>query len=59
MNDFPRLHYEMLTRGETHGGIIVGTQTDPRENVRALLNLLNAVSAEAMRDNLVYLSNWA
>jgi hypothetical protein len=57
--DFARLHYEILTRGGTHAGIIVGTQADPQRNLRALLRLLSEVSAEAMRDSLVYLNNWA
>jgi hypothetical protein len=59
VQDFPRLHYEMLGRGQTHAGIIVATQHDPRQNIRALLNLLDALSAEAMDSNLVYLNNWA
>jgi hypothetical protein len=48
----------MLTRGDTHAGIIVATQEDPRRNIRALFNLLNNLSAEAMRANLVYLNTW-
>ncbi|MGH2589009.1 MAG: DUF5615 family PIN-like protein [Dehalococcoidia bacterium] len=58
VSDFPDLHAGLLARGESHAGIIVATQADPRRNIRALLNLLNAVSAEKMRDNLVYLNNW-
>ncbi|MGD0948549.1 MAG: DUF5615 family PIN-like protein [Candidatus Binatia bacterium] len=56
---FPRIHYEMVTRGEAHAGIIVAMQDDPRRNIRALFNLLTNVSAEAIRGNLVYLNNWA
>jgi hypothetical protein len=56
--DFTRLHSEALTHGRTHAGIIIGTQADPRRNIRALLNLLSALSAEEMRDNLVFLNNW-
>ncbi len=59
INDYPRLHYEIVTSGETHAGIIVGTREDPRRNIRALLNLLGKLSAEAMKDQLVYLNNWA
>jgi hypothetical protein len=59
VQDYPRLHYEKLARGEPHAGIIVGNQDDPRRNVRALLNLLDSVSAEAIASDLVYLSNWA
>ncbi|MBI3249025.1 MAG: DUF5615 family PIN-like protein [Deltaproteobacteria bacterium] len=59
VRDFPRLHYEITSDGGTHMGIIVGSREDPRRNVRALLHLLDKVSAEAMRDQLVYLNNWA
>jgi hypothetical protein len=59
VRDFPRLHYELVANGTTHGGIIVATQDDPRRNLRALFNLLNTLSAEAMCGQLVYLNNWA
>ncbi len=58
-HDFPRLHYEIATSGKTHAGIIVATQEDPRRNIRALFNLLNTLSAEAISGQLVYLNNWA
>ena len=32
IRDFPRLHYEMAQRGESHAGLIVATQDDPRAN---------------------------
>jgi hypothetical protein len=59
VRDFPRLHYELVANGTTHGGIIVATQDNPRRNLSALFNLLNVLSAEAMRGQLVYLNNWA
>ena len=59
IRDFAASHYERLERGETHADIIVATQGDPRRNLRALLRLLNAVSAKAIRGQLVYLNNWA
>ncbi len=59
VRDFPRLHYEIIASGEKHSGIIVAKREDPSRNIRALLNLLNTPSAEAMRDQLVYLNNWA
>ena len=58
INDYPRLHYEIINRGETHMGIIVGTRDDPRRNIGALLKLLSNVSAEAIKGQLVYLNNW-
>lgn len=57
--DFPRLHYEIVANGKTHTGIIVATQEDPRRNLRALFNLLNTLSADAIDSQLVYLNNWA
>ena len=57
--DFPRIHYEILAAGEHHAGIIVATQEDPRRNVRAMLNLVATLSAEALQDGLAYLNNWA
>src|SRR5215813_8153791 len=59
INDYPRLHYELVNRGETHAGIIVGAREDPRRSIRALLNLLSRLSAEAISGQLVYLNNWA
>jgi hypothetical protein len=49
----------LLARGESHAGIIVATQHDPRRTIRALLNLLSVATAEDLRDNLVYLNEWA
>jgi len=59
VRDFTRLHYELIGSGRTHAGILAATQDDPRRNLRALFNLLNVVSEEAVRGQLVYLSNWA
>ena len=59
VQDFPRLHYEHIASGQTHAGIIVATQDNPRRNLRALFHLLDALSAETIRDQLVYLNNWA
>jgi predicted nuclease of predicted toxin-antitoxin system len=55
---FARLHYELVARGETHAGIVLATQADPRRNLRSLLNLISSVTAEAIRGYLVYLNNW-
>ena len=59
VRDLPRIHYEMMAAGETHCGIIVAVQDDPRRTIRALLNLLASVPAEALRNSLVYVNNWA
>ena len=56
-NDYPRLHYEIVTGGRTHAGIILATQENPRQTIRALFNLLNTLSAEAINGQLIYLNN--
>jgi hypothetical protein len=56
VRDLPRLHYEMVGAGEPHCGIIVAVQDDPRRTIRALLNLLASVPAEALRNSLVYVN---
>jgi uncharacterized protein DUF5615 len=58
VQDLPRIHYEMIAAGESHAGIIVATQDNPRRTIRALLNMLANVSAEEMRDSLIYVNNW-
>ena len=56
---FPCPHYEARTHGETHADIIVATQDDPKRSVRALLNLVNLMTAEELAGELIYLSGWA
>ena len=59
ISDFPRLHYALVGHGQTHAGIIVATQDNPRQNLHALFNLLNTMSAETLCGQLIYLNNWA
>ena len=59
VQDYPRLHYEWLTAGKRHAGIIIASRESPRRNIRALLNLLALVTAEEMADQLEYLNFWA
>lgn len=56
---FVRLHYEWLTEGRRHAGIIVLTeQTMPvGAQIRALEAVAKAFSPEDMRDRLVFLAN--
>jgi Domain of unknown function (DUF5615) len=58
VQDYPRLHYEWLTAGKHHAGLIVASRENPRRNIRALLNLLALVTAEEMVDQLEYLNFW-
>ena len=58
VNDFPRLHYEIMASGDHHGGIIVATQDRPSVNAKTLLALVSRFSAEDFADQLIYLNNW-
>ena len=58
VSDFPRLHTEFLSRGESNAGIIVAKQVSIGEIVRRLLRLAARLSAEDMENRLEYLSNW-
>jgi uncharacterized protein DUF5615 len=58
VRDFPRLHYELVANSQMHAGIIVATQDHPHRNLRAVFRLLNTLSAEVLRGQLVYLNNW-
>lgn len=59
VQDFPRLHYEILGRNEHHNGFIVAKKESPTLTLRRLLKLLTERSADDMRDRLEYLSNWS
>ena len=58
---FCHLHTETLQSGGSHAGIIVCQQQRFRigEQMRRLLNLIAARTAEEMRDRLEFLSDWA
>jgi hypothetical protein len=58
VTDFPRLHYEIRSRGDHHSGIIVATQDRPSINAKTLLKLLGTFAAEDFVDQLIYLNNW-
>lgn len=53
--DYIRLHCEWLQHHREHAGIIVSDQLAIGETVRRLLNLLNRVTAEQMRNQLYWL----
>lgn len=59
IQDFPRLHYEMIGSGESHCGIIVAKQRlSIGEIVRRVLRLASILDANDMIDRLEYLSHW-
>lgn len=60
VGDFQRLHTEYLTYGKHHSGIILAQQQryNIGEQMSRLLRIIAGVSAEEMKDSLVFLSAW-
>ncbi|HEX5734467.1 MAG TPA: DUF5615 family PIN-like protein [Blastocatellia bacterium] len=60
IGDFQQLHSEYVTRGKHHSGIVLCQQQrySLGEQMRRLLNIAGRVSAEEMRDSLIFLSAW-
>ncbi len=58
-SDYCRLHAKWLNAQMSHAGIIVAQQRLPiGRQLRCLVHLASAKSAEEMRDGLEYLSAW-
>ncbi len=59
--DFFRLHTEWIGQGRSHAGIIIARQQQfsVGEQSRRLLKLIEAISAEEMKDQVEFLSSWA
>ena len=57
--DFARLHYEWMSAGQHHAGIVVGQQLPVGVTLRRLLKLAKNFNAADMDDRLEYLSNWS
>ena len=60
VGDYLVLHTEYLTQGENHSGIIIGEQGrfGIGEQMRRLLRIVEAKSAEEMQNHIEFLSNW-
>lgn len=60
MGHFYQLHTAFLTHGKSHAGIILAQQQrySIGEQMRRLLKLIAAKSAEEMRDQVEFLSAW-
>jgi hypothetical protein len=60
VGDFQRLHTEYLTDGKHHSGIILAQQQQYSigEQMRRLLRIIAGLSAEEIKDSLVFLSAW-
>ena len=58
--DFFRIHSEMMRRGESHAGIILGHQQrySVGEQMRRLLRIGAARTSEAMNNHVEFLSAW-
>ena len=60
VGDFQRLHTEVLNQGKHHSGIILARQQrhSVGEQMRRLLRIIAALSADEMKDSLIFLSAW-
>jgi Domain of unknown function (DUF5615) len=54
-SDFVRIHLGWLQRGQEHAGIIVSDQLAIGETIHRLLNLLNRITADELRNQLRWL----
>jgi hypothetical protein len=61
IGDFSRLHSEYMASQRSHSGIILAQRHKYPigEQIRRLLKLTSAVSAEAMKDRLEFLNAWS
>jgi len=61
IGDYLALHGEFLAQGKHHAGIILGPQQQYSigEQMRRLLKIIGRKSAEAMQDQVEFLSNWS
>jgi Domain of unknown function (DUF5615) len=57
--DFYRIHTNWLERGDSHAGIILGQQNfSVGAQMRRLLRLISAKSAEEMQNQIEFISAW-
>jgi len=60
VGDYFRLHTQFISHGRTHAGIALAKQQrySVGEQMRRLLRLIATRSAEEMRDQIEFLSDW-
>lgn len=60
VGDFNHLHAEYVRQNKSHAGVILSPQQkfSVGEQLRRLLRLINARSAEQMRDTIEFLGAW-
>jgi hypothetical protein len=56
--DFAALHTQYMTTHREHAGIVVSVKMETGRAVRALLNLLDRVSADEARNQIFFLQNF-
>ncbi len=59
VGDFVQLHTEYLQSHLEHWGIIVSKRLPIGDVVKRMLNLLNNLTADEMRNRLEYLTDWS
>jgi hypothetical protein len=60
VGDFCRLHSQWLAEGKSHAGIILAQQDfSVGEQIRRLVKLIGALSAEEMQNRLEFLGSWS
>jgi uncharacterized protein with PIN domain len=60
VGDFCRIHTECIVSNKSHAGIVLAPQQrySVGEQMRRLMRIVNARTAEQMVDQLEFLSNW-
>jgi hypothetical protein len=56
--DYLQIHLDWLEREQEHSGIIVSDQLPIGETIRRLLNLLNKVTADEIRNQIFWLQTF-
>jgi len=56
--DFMRLHREYIAAGQEHWGIIFSNEEDTRTLIRQLLRLVNTLSANDLRNQFRWLTDF-
>ena len=53
--DFQELHQQYVSEGSAHPGIIIAVRRRPYETANRLLQLLNTITADEMRNQMLYI----
>ena len=53
--DYEELHRQYMAAGRSHAGIIIAFRRRPREIFNRLLPILNRLTADEMRNQLLYI----